>query len=51
MRILREADLISLQDRYIRLLDFDALAELGEFDPGYLHFGESQSVNGTHPFS
>lgn len=37
MARLRDAGRIVVQNRNIRLLDFDALAELAEFDPVYLH--------------
>ncbi|MHA6344237.1 Crp/Fnr family transcriptional regulator [Roseivivax sp. CAU 1761] len=40
MSRLRGAELISQQGGHIRLLDFDALAELGEFDRTYLNLGK-----------
>ena len=43
MRQLREANLITLQDRHIHLSDFDSLADLGEFEPDYLHLSRTMS--------
>lgn len=37
LRALRERGLIQLRGRRLKLLDWDALCELGEFDPSYLH--------------
>ena len=45
MRSLREADLITLQDRHIRLVDYRALAELGEIDPCYLQLGKTDPIH------
>lgn len=40
LRALREAGLIELRGRRLKIVDWDGLCELGEFDPGYLHLRE-----------
>jgi CRP-like cAMP-binding protein len=40
LRALRQAGLIELRGRRLKLLDWDGLCELGEFDPSYLHLRE-----------
>lgn len=40
MRELKEQDLVDLHQRHIRILDFQALSDLGDFDPAYLHLRE-----------
>lgn len=37
LRALRQTGLIELRERRLKILDWDGLCELGEFDPGYLH--------------
>jgi CRP-like cAMP-binding protein len=37
LRALRQTGLIELRGRRLKILDWDGLCELGEFDPGYLH--------------
>jgi len=40
LKVLRDAGLIELRGRRLKLLDWDALCELGEFDDAYLHLRE-----------
>lgn len=40
LRALRESRLIELRGRRMKVLDWDGLCELGEFDPAYLHLRE-----------
>jgi CRP-like cAMP-binding protein len=40
LRALREAGLIELRGRRLKIRDWDGLCALGEFDPGYLHLRE-----------
>ena len=39
LRVLREEQLIAYDKRAVRILDFPRLAQVGDFDPRYLHLG------------
>lgn len=40
LQSLRRANLLTWQSRVVTILDWDRLAELAEFDPGYLNYGK-----------
>jgi CRP-like cAMP-binding protein len=39
LKLLREDQLIAYDKRAVRILDFPRLAQVGDFDPRYLHLG------------
>jgi CRP-like cAMP-binding protein len=43
LKVLREEKLIAYDKRAVRILDFPRLAQVGDFDPRYLHMGAIRS--------
>jgi hypothetical protein len=39
LKVLREEKLIAYNKRAVQILDFPRLAQMGDFDPRYLHMG------------
>ena len=45
LQSLRREGLVEIQNRVVRILDWEAMADVGEFDPTYLQIGKSANDN------